>query len=91
MLMNGMARAMGQPDIYPFVPAHQVLAKLQFTHLVVSEERHRDDADAPAGAVQSQSGQVDHSPGRPRLPSGAQKFQVFCEPRCAQPVVCFST
>ncbi len=43
MLTNGMARAMGQPDIYPFVLAHQVLAKLQFIHLVVSEERHRSD------------------------------------------------
>jgi hypothetical protein len=47
MLMNGMARAMGQPDIYPFVLAHQVVAKLQFIHLVVSEERHRDDGAAP--------------------------------------------
>jgi hypothetical protein len=58
MLMNGMARAMGQPDIYPFVLAHQVLAKLQFIHLVVSEERHRNDAIAPADAAQSQSGQA---------------------------------
>ncbi len=43
MMMNGMARAMGQPEIYPFVLAHQVIAKLQFIHLVVSEERHRWD------------------------------------------------
>jgi hypothetical protein len=45
---------MGQPDIYPFVLAHQVVAKLQFIHLVVSEERHRDDGAAP-GEDQSQS------------------------------------
>lgn len=58
MLMNGMARAMGQPDIYPFVLAHQVVAKLQFIHLVVSEERHRDDGEAAevaASLSQSQS------------------------------------
>jgi hypothetical protein len=54
MLMNGMARAMGQPDIYPFVLAHQVVAKLQFIHLVVSEERHRDVGDGSEGS-QSQS------------------------------------
>lgn len=46
MLMNGMARAMGQADIYPFVLAHQVVAKLHFIHLVVSEERHRRDGVA---------------------------------------------
>lgn len=50
MMMNGMARAMGQPDLYPFVLAHQVVAKLHFIHLVVSEERHRDDVDAPPAA-----------------------------------------
>ena len=49
-----MARAMGQPDIYPFVLAHQVVAKLQFIHLVVSEERHRNDGDV-SGEAQSQS------------------------------------
>ena len=45
MMMNGMSRAMGQPDLYPFVLAHKVIAKLQFIHLVVSEERHRGDTD----------------------------------------------
>ena len=48
ILMNGMARAMGQADLYPFVLANQVVAKLQFIHLVVHGERHRTDADAPA-------------------------------------------
>lgn len=56
MLMNGMARAMGQPDLYPFVLAHQVVAKLHFIHLVVSEERHRMDHIPPPGTrLQSQS------------------------------------
>ena len=36
MLLNGMSRAMGQPDFYPFVLAHEVVAKLHFIHLVVS-------------------------------------------------------
>ncbi|MGS0756587.1 putative zinc-binding metallopeptidase, partial [Roseateles sp. GG27B] len=36
MLLNGMTRAMGQPDFYPFVLAHEVVAKLHFIHLVVS-------------------------------------------------------
>ena len=49
MMMNGMAQAMGQPNIYPFVLAHQVITKLHFIHLVVSEERHRTDDDAPPG------------------------------------------
>lgn len=54
MLMNGMARAMGQPDLYPFVLAHQVVAKLHFIHLVVSQERHRMDGIAqPAPFGQS--------------------------------------
>ncbi len=44
MMMNGMSRAMGQPDLYPFVLVHRVITKLQFIHLVVSEERHREDA-----------------------------------------------
>ncbi len=53
-VMNGMARAMGQPDTYPFVLAHQVVAKLHFIHLVVSEARHRDDqARSPALACGS--------------------------------------
>lgn len=43
MLMNGMTRAMGQPDLYPFVLPYRVVAKLHFIHLVVSEERHRLD------------------------------------------------
>ncbi len=36
VLLNGMSRAMGQPDIYPFVLPHQVVAKLHFIHLLVA-------------------------------------------------------
>ena len=35
MLLNGMSRAMGQPDFYPFVLPHEVVAKLHFIHLLV--------------------------------------------------------
>jgi hypothetical protein len=38
MLLNGMSRAMGQPDFYPFVMPHEVVAKLQFIHLLVASE-----------------------------------------------------
>lgn len=36
MLLNGMSRAMGQADFYPFVLANEVVAKMHFIHLVVS-------------------------------------------------------
>ncbi|MEO8384441.1 MAG: putative zinc-binding metallopeptidase [Betaproteobacteria bacterium] len=35
-VLNGMSRAMGQRDFYPFVLAHEVVAKLHFIHLVVT-------------------------------------------------------
>lgn len=35
MLLNGMSRAMGQPDFYPFVLSNTVIAKLHFIDLVV--------------------------------------------------------
>jgi len=55
MLMNGMARAMGQPDIYPFVMAHLVVAKLHFIHLVVSGERNQVDGPETPVRLDSQS------------------------------------
>ena len=55
-LVNEMARATGQPDIYPFVLAHQVVTKLHFVHLVVRGERHRNDvSDVEQMESQSQS------------------------------------
>jgi hypothetical protein len=35
MVLNELARSMGQPDFYPFVMSRPVVAKLQFVHLVV--------------------------------------------------------
>ncbi len=36
MMMNGMSRAMGQPDFYPFVMPHKAVTKLHFIHLLVT-------------------------------------------------------
>lgn len=44
MLLNGMSSAMGQPDFYPFVLAHEVVAKLHFIDLVVRAARHGNTA-----------------------------------------------
>lgn len=35
-LLNELSRAMGQPDLYPFVLPREVVAKLHFIHLLVS-------------------------------------------------------
>ena len=35
-LLNEMSRRMGQPDFYPFVLPHEVIAKLHFIHLLVT-------------------------------------------------------
>lgn len=35
MVLNELARSMGQPDFYPFVMSKPMVAKLQFVHLVV--------------------------------------------------------
>ncbi|WP_309682525.1 putative zinc-binding metallopeptidase [Polaromonas sp.] len=47
-LLNEMSRSMGQPDFYPFVLPHEVVAKLHFIHLLVSS----GDAPAPPSASQ---------------------------------------
>ena len=39
MVLNELARSMGQPDFYPFVMSAPVVAKLQFVHLVVRSAR----------------------------------------------------
>ncbi len=44
MVLNELARSMGQPDFYPFVMSRPVVAKLQFVQLVVRDAR---DARAP--------------------------------------------
>jgi hypothetical protein len=39
MVLNELARSMGQADFYPFVMSKPVVAKLQFVHLVVEDAR----------------------------------------------------
>lgn len=39
-VLNELARAMGQPDLYPFVLSATAVAKLQFVHRVVQGARH---------------------------------------------------
>jgi hypothetical protein len=39
MVLNELARSMGQPDFYPFVMSKPTVAKLQFVHLVVQDAR----------------------------------------------------
>ena len=53
-LLNEMSRSMGQPDFYPFVLPHEVVAKLHFIHLLVTTGRWNAD-DYQAIAVQGQS------------------------------------
>ena len=44
MVLNELARSMGQQDFYPFVMSRPVVAKLQLVHMIVFE------APARAGA-----------------------------------------
>ena len=39
MVLNEMARSMGEPDFYPFVMSRPVVAKLHFIHMVVADAR----------------------------------------------------
>jgi hypothetical protein len=39
IMLNELARSMGQPDFYPFVLSPPVLRKLHFIHLVVNDEQ----------------------------------------------------
>lgn len=39
VLLNELARSMGQPDFYPFVLSKPVVAKLQFVQMVVADAR----------------------------------------------------
>ena len=37
MVLNEMARSMGQPDFYPFVMSKPVVAKLHFIQMVIAD------------------------------------------------------
>jgi len=39
LVLNELARSMGEPDFYPFVMSKPVVAKLQFIYMVVAEPR----------------------------------------------------
>jgi hypothetical protein len=43
MVLNEMARSMGQPDFYPFVMSKPVVAKLQFIQMAVLDARTNPD------------------------------------------------
>ena len=43
MVLNEMARSMGQPDFYPFVMSKPAVAKLQFVQMVAHESRTHPD------------------------------------------------
>ena len=43
MVLNELARSMGQPDFYPFVMSRPVVAKLQFVQMVVIDARTNPD------------------------------------------------
>ena len=51
MLLNGMSRAMGQPDFYPFVLPHEVVPKLHFIHLLVQSASAMDTASGSGDAA----------------------------------------
>lgn len=54
-LLNEMSRAMGQPDFYPFVLPHEVVAKLHFIHLVVTSGSWRQEPVQHQDQVQTQA------------------------------------
>ena len=43
LILNELARAMGQPDFYPFVMSAPVVAKLQFVQMVVGDARAKSE------------------------------------------------
>ncbi len=48
-VLNEMSRSMGQPDYYPFVLARAEVGKLQFVHMVITEQRERSGLPAMVG------------------------------------------
>jgi hypothetical protein len=53
-LLNEMSRSMGQPDFYPFVLPHEVVAKLHFIHLLVTSGSWLEPGAIVFEQVQSQ-------------------------------------
>jgi hypothetical protein len=44
MVLNELARSMGQPDFYPFVMSRPVVAKLQLVHMIVFDAPNQSSA-----------------------------------------------
>jgi hypothetical protein len=53
--MNSVNRAMGRPDLYPFVLAPPVVEKLGFIHRLVRDHSPRSGADARGERVVAQA------------------------------------
>jgi hypothetical protein len=51
MVLNEVARSMGEADFYPFVMSRPVVAKLQLVHLVVFDAQSRPAAGSTAEAA----------------------------------------
>ena len=48
MVLNEVARSMGEADFYPFVMSKPVVAKLQLVHLIVFDAQDRPESDTTA-------------------------------------------
>lgn len=57
-LLNEMSRSMGQPDFYPFVLPHEVIAKLHFIHLLVASGSWMQQGTAAQPVIASANNQV---------------------------------
>jgi hypothetical protein len=51
MVLNEVARSMGEADFYPFVMSKPVVAKLQFVHLIVFDAQSRPSTGSIAEAA----------------------------------------
>ena len=74
-LLNEMSRSMGQPDFYPFVLPHEVVAKLHFIHLLVTSTSWLPE---DAGVVEAALQVVELNSGQSQVQvQGQDQIQVF--------------
>ena len=48
MVINALARSMGEPDFYPFVMSKPVVAKLQLVQMIVVDTRDKTTTEGRA-------------------------------------------
>ena len=48
MVLNELARSMGEPDFYPFIMSRPVVAKLQLVHMIIFDAQSRDATEKTA-------------------------------------------